>query len=85
MAAPAYRELQFQIVREIMRRCISSESTARFFLKLRMHNRPVSRAPSYPFQRLKADTPTNTPHSKRPGSDRHQPGICNINKAIFRS
>jgi hypothetical protein len=67
MVAVANRELQFEIVSGIMRRCICSESTARFFLKLRTHNPPVSRAPSaFPLQRLgyKADAPTNTPHSK---------------------
>jgi hypothetical protein len=38
------REVQFEIVREIMRRCICSESAANLSSKLPMNNQPVSRA-----------------------------------------
>jgi hypothetical protein len=88
VVALAHRELQFEIALEIMRRCICSESTARFFLRLQMDIRPVSRANDVPAPAAWAQSRYANPHpslKKRPSSDRHRPGICNINKAIFRS
>ena len=80
-------ELQFEIVLEIIRRCTCSESTARLFLGLHRQSARFARHwRAAPAALVETETPTDT--SSVPMAticDRHQPGICNINKAIFRS